>query len=120
MKAFQDDGDVYVANRDGTHLVQLTDDHRADRSLCWSPCGNFLMYTSTELDNPNTDRLCVINANSGEPVPFSYDRGPLEREIGANQALNQGLYARLTPDILERLFVESSFWGAERHPDWTR
>lgn len=120
MKAFQDDGDVYVSNRDGTHLVQLTDDHRADRSVCWSPCGNFLMYTSTELDDPNTDRLRVINANSGEQVPFSYDRGPLEREIGAHQALNQGVFARLTPDIVERLFVESSFWGAERHPDWTR
>jgi Tol biopolymer transport system component len=120
MKAFQDDGDVYVSNRDGTHIVQLTDDHKADRSLCWSPCGNFLMYTSTELNDPNTDRLFVVNANSGEPIPFLYDRKPLERELGALQALNQGLFAKLTPDAFERLFVEASFWGAERHPDWTR
>ena len=120
MKAFQDDGDVYVSNRDGTHLVQLTDDHRADRSVCWSPCGNFLMFTSTELNDPNTDRLFVINANSGEPVEFTYDREPLEREIGARQALNQGIFSLLTPDVVERLFVEGSFWGAERNPDWTR
>jgi Tol biopolymer transport system component len=120
MKAFQDDGDVYVSNRDGTHLVQLTEDHRADRAVCWSPCGNFLMFTSTELNDPNTDRLFVLNANSGEPVQFTYDREPLEREIGARQALNQGIFALLTPDVVERLFVESSFWGAERNPDWTR
>jgi len=120
MKQFQDDGDIYVSNRDGTHLVQLTDNGRADRSVCWSPCGNFLMFTSTELGDPNTDRLYVVNANSGEPVQFSYDRAPLERDIGALQALNQGFFAKLTPDVLERLFVESSFWGAERNPDWTR
>jgi Tol biopolymer transport system component len=120
MKAFQDDGDIYVSNRDGTHLVQLTDDRRADRSVCWSPCGNFLMYTSTELDDPNTDRLFILNANSGEPVEFSYDRELLEREIGARQFLNQGMFARFTPDVFERLFAESSFWGAERHPDWKR
>lgn len=120
MKTFQGDGDIYISNRDGTHLVQRTDDHRADRSLCWSPCGNFLMYTSTQLDDPHTDRLIVINANTGEPVGLSYNREPLEQEIGAQQALNRGIFAQLTPDLVERLFVESSFWGAERHPDWTR
>ena len=120
MKAFQDDGDIYVSNRDGTHLVQLTDDHLADRAVCWSPCGNFLMYTRTELDDPNTDRLFVVNSHSGEPVAFDYDRYRLTREIGAEQCLNQGFFARLTPDIFERLFLESSFWGAERHPDWRR
>jgi hypothetical protein len=24
------------------------------------------------------------------------------------------------PDRIERLFFENAFWGAERHPSWTR
>lgn len=120
MKQFQEDGDIHISNREGTRLLQLTDDQAADRAICWSPCGNFIMYTSTTLDAPNTDRLLVVDSFSGEPVELTYDRAPLESEIGADKALNRNLFSKLTPDRFERLFTESSFWGAERNPDWTR
>lgn len=120
MKTFQDDGDIYVSNRDGTRLIQLTEDRYFDRSICWSPCGNFIMYTRTELGELQTDRLFVIDSHSGDPVELSYNRGPLEKEIGADRVLNRTIFSKLTPDAFERLFVERSFWGAERNPDWTR
>jgi Tol biopolymer transport system component len=118
MKELQRGGDIYVSDRRGTLLRQVTDNGRADSTPCWSPCGNFIMYSTTDIDNPNTGRLCVVNAHTCEPVPFSYDRGPLEREIGAHQALNQSLMQKLLPDTIERLLVDSSFWGAERRPCW--
>ena len=120
MKGMQEDGDIYISDREGTILRQLTEDHRSDRAPCWSPCGNYIMYSSTNMDDPHTDRLRVINVHSGEPVPFTYDREPLEREINANNVLNQTILHKLMPDRIERLFFENAFWGAERHPSWTR
>jgi Tol biopolymer transport system component len=118
MKGLQRDGDIYISDRNGTSLRQVTENSRADRAPCWSPCGNYIMYSTTDIDNPDTDRLCVINAHTCEPVPFSYDREPLEEEIGATQSLNRSLVQKLMPDTIERLLVDPSFWGAERHPSW--
>ena len=118
LKGIKGDGDIYISDRKGGVLRQLTEDGLADSAPCWSPCGNYLMYSTTDMDDPNADRLCVINVHTGEQVPFSYDRGPLEREIGADRALNRTLAQRIVPDKLERLFVDRSFWGAERRPNW--
>jgi len=118
LKGLQGDGDIYISDRAGSVLRQLTEDGLADSAPCWSPCGNYIMYSTTDMEEPNADRLRVINVHTGELVPFSYDRGPLEREIGAEQALNRTLAQRIVPDVVERLFVDKSFWGAERHPSW--
>jgi Tol biopolymer transport system component len=120
MKGLQEDGDIYISDREGSVLRQLTEDSLADNAPCWSPCGNYIMCSSTDMEDPNNDRLRVINAHTTEPVPFSYDRESLERAIGADKALNKTIMQKITPDPIERLFFSSSFWGAERHPSWTR
>lgn len=120
MRGLQEDGDIYISDREGKVLRQITEDRRSDHAPCWSPCGNYIMSSCTNMDDPNTDRLRIINAHTGEDVPFSYDREPLEREIQANKFLNKTPLHQLVPDRLERLFLQSSFWGAERHPSWTK
>jgi hypothetical protein len=78
------------------------------------------MYSQTDLESPESDRLRMINAHSGEDVPFEYNRTALEEALGASGALNRSVAQMLTPDFLERHSVDPSFWGLERHPDWAR
>jgi dipeptidyl aminopeptidase/acylaminoacyl peptidase len=120
LKSFQGDSDVYVASSDGTNLIMLTNDHHVDRGVCWSPCSNYLMYSSHAERGEGTDRLHLINALNGELVPFDYDRSPLERDMGVSKVLNRTWMQRLTPDMVERMFLQPNFLGAERHPDWTK
>jgi Tol biopolymer transport system component len=112
------DGDVWVMNRDGSGLTQLTDDAFYDSGVCWSPCGRFLMYSSSFVDDPETERLKVINAVTGDPVSFSYDRHRLEQELGTYQFLNVSPVQRLIPDFIERHLLPRAFWGEEQYPDW--
>lgn len=120
LKSFQGDSDVYVASNDGTNLIMLTNDGYVDRGVCWSPCSNYLMYSSHAEKGQGTDRLHIINSLNGEVVPFEYDRQPLERDMGVGEVLNQTWMQRLTPDTVERMFLEPQFLGSERHPDWTK
>lgn len=120
MRRFEEDGDVFVANSDGSQITQLTHDSGADNGVCWSPCGNYLMYTSASISEHETERLKIIDARSGERIPFSYDRTPLEQEIGSFQFLNATFFQKVVPDSIEKLFVEGSFWGEERRPHWTK
>jgi Tol biopolymer transport system component len=120
MKGFEGDGYVFVMDADGGNLNQLTDDSRADNGVCWSPCGKYLMYTSAPKSNHQTERLKVIDAQSGEKISFHYDRSALEQEIGSLQMLNSSIFQMLVPDFIERGFVDASFWGEERRPHWTR
>lgn len=78
------------------------------------------MYSSHAEKGQGTDRLHIINALNGEPVPFEYDRKPLESDMGVSKVLNQTWMQRVTPDAVERMFLEPNFLGAERHPDWTK
>jgi len=120
MKKARGDADIYVCDRNGDNLSQITNDDLADRGICWSPCSNYIMYSQTDLESPESDRLRIINAHSGEEVPFEYNRTALEEALGASGALNRSLAQMLTPDFLERHSVDPSFWGLERHPDWAR
>ena len=118
LKHFQADGDVYVSNRDGSILVSLTEDQHADKDLCWSPCGNYIMFSRTSLGSPNTDRLCIVNSHTGEAVPFKYDRRLIEDSLQESDHLDKTLFKKLLPEFIERRMVAPSLWGAERHPDW--
>ena len=119
LRHFQADGDVYVSNRDGSILLSLTEDQHADKDLCWSPCGNYIMFTRTSLGSPHTDRLCVVNSHTGEAVPFTYDRKPLEESLSSLEPLSTPLLQKLVPSFIKQAMKAPSFWGAERHPDWT-
>ena len=118
MRKFESDGDIFIMNSDGSSIKQLTTSSSLDNGVCWSPCGNYLMYTSTPKSNNEIDRLKIIDANSGSNISLSYDRTPLEKEIGAFQVLNRTITQKIIPDFLERLFMSGCFWGEERHPHW--
>lgn len=118
LRNFEEDGDIFLINSDGTGLKQLTKNSYADNNICWSPCGKYLLYTSAPSDNNASERLVIVEASSGKEVSFSYDRTPLENEIGSLALLNSSLFQRLTPDFIERWSIDKSFWGEERNPHW--
>jgi Tol biopolymer transport system component len=119
MRNFEDDGDIFVMNADGSEIVQLTHDSRSDKGICWSPCGSYLMYTSAARNDNDQERLHVLDSYSGKKIHFDYCREAFEREIGARQALNQSIFQQMTPDFIERLFTDGGFFGEERDPHWT-
>lgn len=119
MRSFEADGDIFVMNADGSDIRQLTHDSRSDRSICWSPCGGYLMYTSAPRNENDQERLSVIDSHSGGKIHFDYSRDAFEREVGAIQLLNNSFLQKLTPDCLERLIVGAGFFGEERDPHWT-
>jgi Tol biopolymer transport system component len=118
MKNFESDGDIFVANADGSDVRQLTHDSAMDKSLCWSPCGDYLMYTAAPRSDTGGERLKIINSSTGEAIPFRYDRRAFEAEVQSERLLNQTIFQKLIPDALERLFLDHSFFGEERNPHW--
>ena len=66
--------DLYVANRDGSNLRQLTTTREPESSPCWSPDGNNILYVSRERGPAD---MYVISANGGKP-----------RRVAANGAPN--------------------------------
>ena len=120
LHALESDGDVYVMNRDGSGVKQLSDDSKADQSVSWSPCGQYLVYTSTSAKELGAERIKIIDSSTGKRVSLNYDRKPLSREIGAEQLVNATFIQKLLPNFIERRLVDRTFWGEERHPHWTK
>jgi hypothetical protein len=76
------------------------------------------MYSSASSKSHQSERLKIIDADSGKRIPFDYDRSALENDIGATQQLNKTFLQLLLPDVIERRCTDPSFWGEERHPHW--
>ena len=120
MSRFESDGDIFVMDYSGENLTQLTHDSLHDQGVCWSPCGRFLMYTSVPKVNDGNKRFKIIDAQTGEPVSFNYDRTALEKEITGGTNRNPTLFNKIIPDFIKRQLINVSFWGEERHPHWIR
>ncbi len=120
LREFEGSGDIFLMRPNGGALRQLTSGAHAGRSLCWSPCGQYLMFSSAPHGDVRAERLRVVDVASGGDMGFRYDRSDLEREIGADRALNSTVIQRLVPDVVERLFISGSFFGEERNPHWSR
>lgn len=118
MRKFEGDGDVFVMSADGSNIRQLTFDNRSDSDVCWSPCGKFLMYTSSPRGSHESARINVIQSDTGQKLPFRYDRSSFEREIGSDRFLDRKFFLKLMPNFIERRLHDSSLWGEERRPDW--
>lgn len=118
LHAIEGDSEIFVMESSGKNLRQLTSNARSDANLCWSPCGNYLCYTSAGLSENEAERLRIINITSGEDAKLDFDRSALEVEIGADAALNATIWQKVVPNWIEKKFVPRSFWGEERNPAW--
>jgi len=125
LQALDLDSDIYVMDSDGGNLKKLTNNSGADVGVRWSPCGKFLVYSTSPKGDPAKERISIIRADTGKAVSFSYDRAKLKAEIEANpdDFINHRFWLYLVPDFIERPFMKaymgSHFWGRERFPDWT-
>ena len=118
IRKLEEDGDLYLVDRDGQNLEALTSDRHFDKSFTWSPCGKFILFCSSSRGSQHTDRFKLYDIENKKISNFNYDRSQLEREIGSLDALNLSIYQRLIPDVIEKLFIDQSFFGTERHPHW--
>jgi Tol biopolymer transport system component len=119
LQALEQDSDIWLMDRCGSDQRAITDNDDTELGISWAPDGSALIYTCASKGLGDTERLKIIDVNSGLSKPVEFDRSPLEAEIGASGALNRTFVQKLFPDMLERLMVNRSFWGEERNPDWT-
>ncbi len=112
-----EDLNIWLMDADGTRQRRLTLNTGTDRSCAWSPDGTKLVYTSSPKDSV-AERLMVIDMASEHSEKLSYDRSPLEEDVGARPK-GAGVFALLPPGILRKFYPEE-FMGTERRPDWTR
>lgn len=119
MKRGFSDGDIFIVNRDGSNLRRLNASSCYASGLAWSPCGSYLIYSGSTSAVPGTARLTIIDANSGQPVDFTYDRGKLENSVETAKIAKVSPLMSLMPRFVARHFLPKDIWGAEQTPHWT-
>jgi Tol biopolymer transport system component len=119
------DSDIYLVNRDGSNLCQVTKGAGAEVGLRWSPCGQYIVYTAAPASEGNKQRLRIVEADTGKNIPIDYDRRELMKSLEADPEsyLNQNWLMKLVPDFMEKPFkmwyLGAYYWGEEHQPDWT-
>lgn len=134
-KPFVDrDKDIWMMTSDGQFPVKLTDNQGADFSPCWSPCGNYLLYTAD--DDRKDCHLRVLNVAdvvkafaSGDPQSIEraasglrtktieLDRDPLKAEIDARR--HATFITSWLPESWMTSCYPPGYFGLERNPAWT-
>jgi len=127
------DKDVLLMSADGRHPVRLTENQGADFSPCWSPDGNYLLYTSDRgtMDcHLRTIDVTAVRAAFAtgdaqqieravaalEHVEVEYDREGMKRDIDAER--NKGLLTFWMPERWIRFLYPAGHFGKERNADW--
>lgn len=127
------DKDIWLMRTDGSWPVRLTENQGADFSPCWSPDGNYLLYTAS--DNRNECHLRVVDvsavlaayasgnqqlvddaANGLRADKIEMDRADLQAEIGAQRTTS--LLTSWMPDSWVKSCYPSGYFGLERNPHW--
>jgi Tol biopolymer transport system component len=125
LQSIEWDSEICVVDANGGNMRQLTHNDGMDVGVRWSPCGKYLVYSSADKDSTSTERIRIIEVESGKVVPLKYDRDYLMAEIGSdpNALLNQRWVSKVLPDFIERpiamWILGGGFFGEERQPDWT-
>jgi|GEM_PF-6031647 len=110
------DVDIWTLNLNNGAMFQLTHGNYMNDAPKWSPDGRYLIYCSSK-SGPGTSRIRVMQVDSQRIAELNYDRSALEAEIGA-VVKDYGLFTMLTPDFIQRQFIDSAYFGSERYPHW--
>ena len=116
--SLKEDSELWIVDGAGQKPpLQLTRNAHMDQHIAWSPDGRYLVYCSAKA-GPGTSRLSVLEVQTQRISALDYDRNLLELEIDA-VVRDYGILTRLMPDSIQRRFVDKSYFGSERCPDWT-
>lgn len=127
------DKDIWMMRADGSMAVRLTANQGADYSPCWSPDGNYLLYTSNEsadvchLRMVDVTDVCAAYAtgdhdavkkaaNRLRHTKVKYDRTDMAEEIGAER--HTILFTAWMPDNWVKRIYPRGYFGLERNPHW--
>lgn len=110
--------DIFIVNRDGTNPRRLTSDAHHASGLCWSPCGKYLAFASTQGLQPGTSRIAVVDAVTGQRIKFVYNRKRLEDSLETTKAVSRSPLMNLMPHYIARRFLPKYLRGSEESPHW--
>ena len=122
-------GDIYLMNRDGTNVVQLTTDPELDDQPAWSPDGSRILFRSFreqrdgDIYMMNSDGSNQVNLYP-DPVPAIHDLGrPAWSPTGARVAFTSnegGTYDIWTmrPDGSDRIRITNTA-DLDTEPAWS-
>ena len=128
------DRDLWMMTIEGELAVKLTDNQGADFAPCWSPCGNYLLYTADGAKNECHLRVLDVEdlvaayqsgdqqtvekaANRLREEALQLDRDPLKAEINAHR--HSTFLTSLLPESWVKSCYPSGYFGLERNPAWT-
>ena len=128
------DKDIWLMCSDGSLPVRLTANQGADYAPCWSPDGNYLLYTASDRSTVCHLRLMDVSEvltayRSGDPEQVEkaaadlredtveVDRTELKADIDAKRRTT--LITSWMPDSWVSSCYPSGYFGLERNPHWT-
>ncbi len=107
--------EVYLMDAQGENVQRITRNLGSERHVTWSPCGNYLIYTSSKKTSA-AERLMVVDLEKMKTEALKFDRAELEAEI-KSPPLAYGIFS-LLPEGIRRKFYPDYYFGSERFPDW--
>lgn len=128
------DKDIWLMTADGELPVKLTENQGADFAPCWSPCGDYLLYTADDGRKDCHLRILrvaeVVQAfatgdrQSVEQAAkrlrahvLELDRDPLKAEINAER--HATFLTAWLPDSWMESCYPHGYFGLERNPAWS-
>ena len=83
--AYEQDGDIYVKNCDGSGVYRVTDHPAMDRNPAWSPDGQRIVFSSERDRQPTPGYmpgfLYIVNADGSNLTRLTYEEGEGTNDI---------------------------------------
>jgi dipeptidyl aminopeptidase/acylaminoacyl peptidase len=96
--------DLWICNRDGTGLRQLTNDPNHDRNPVWSPDGRWIAFESTRSGN---SQIWLISPEGGEPRQLTKISTEADTVVWTPDSKSVGFISTVNPAYSAKPFSES-------------